>query len=66
MISAEVEYRIAFYFFRIYLPEEVMLQIVDRLIPTCICSEDEDLDHDELVRWAVDIIDEQLEDKRFK
>jgi hypothetical protein len=66
MIPAEVEYRIAFYFYRMYLPEEVMLQVVDRLLPTCIWSEDEDLDHDELVRWAVNIIDEQLEDKRFK
>lgn len=39
MIPAEVEYRIAFYFYRMYLPEEVMLQVVDRLLPTCIWSE---------------------------
>ncbi|GAB2550278.1 hypothetical protein [Gracilibacillus alcaliphilus] len=66
MIPAEVEYRIAYYFFRMYLPDEVRFQIEDRLLPTCMWSEEEDLDHDELVRWAVEIIDEQLEDKRFK
>ena len=66
MIPAEVEYRIAFYFYRMYLPDEVMFQIEVRLLPTCIWSEDEDLDQDELVRWAIEIIDEKLEDKRFK
>ncbi|MDR7239161.1 hypothetical protein [Neobacillus drentensis] len=28
--------------------------------------EEVDLDFDELVRWALEIIDEQLEDKRFR
>jgi hypothetical protein len=32
-----------------YLPDEAMIQIEDRLLPTCIWSEEEDLDHDELV-----------------
>ncbi|MFD2751778.1 hypothetical protein ACFSUM_15405 [Virgibacillus siamensis] len=66
MIPIEVENRIANYFFRMYLPDEVMFQIEDRLLPTCIWSEEEDLDHDELVRWAIKIIDEQLEDKHFR
>src|SRR5690625_5041115 len=47
-------------------PLEEEMTIEDRLLPTCIWSEDEDLDHDELVRLAVEIIDEQLEDKHFK
>lgn len=66
MIPIEVENRIAKYFFRMYLPDEVMNQIEDRLLPPCIWSEEEDLDHDELARWAIEIIDEQLEDKRFR
>ncbi|GGK07513.1 hypothetical protein GCM10007063_32510 [Lentibacillus kapialis] len=66
MIPIEVENRIAYYFFRMYLPDEVMFKIEDRLLPTCIWSEEEDLDHDELVRWAIEIIDQQLEDKQFR
>ncbi len=36
MIPVEVENRIAKYFFQMYLPDEVLLQIEDRLLPTCI------------------------------
>ena len=38
----------------------------EKLLSFCIWIEDEDIDHDELVRWAIDIIDNQLEDKRFR
>lgn len=66
MIPTEVENRVAKYFFHRYLPEEVMMKIEDRLLTTCVWDEEEDLDIDELVRWAIEIIDEQLEDKRFR
>lgn len=66
MIPIEVENRIAKYFFRLYLPDEVMIQIEGKLLPSCIGSEEEHLDHDELVRWAIEIIDEQLEEKRSR
>lgn len=66
MIPEEVENRIAKYFFHNYLPDEVMLEIEDKLLPPCIYTEKEGLDFDELVRWALEIIKEQLEDKSFK
>lgn len=66
MIPIEVEIRIANYFFHRYLPEEVMIKIVDRLLVSYVWNEEEDLDFDELVSLAIEIIDEQLEDKRFK
>ncbi len=43
-----------------------MMKIVDRLLTACVCDEEEDLDFDELVRWAIEIMDKQLEDKRFR
>lgn len=66
MIPSEVENRIAKYFFHMYLPGEVMMKVEDRLFPSCIWTEEENLDHDELVRWAIDIIDKQLEGKSFR
>lgn len=66
MIPTEVENRIAKYFFHRYLPEEVMTKIVDRLLIPCVWDEEEDLDFNELVSWAIEIIDKQLEDKRFR
>jgi hypothetical protein len=66
MIPTEVENRVAKYFFHRYLPEEVMMKIVDRLLTACVWDEEDDLDFDELVRWAIEIIDEELEDKRFR
>jgi len=42
-----------------------MIKIVDRLL-TCVWDKEEDLDFNKLVRWAIEIIDEQLEDKRFR
>lgn len=49
-----------------YLPDDVMIKIEDKLLPSCIWTEEENLDYDELVRWAIDIIDSQLENKRFR
>ncbi|WP_147533022.1 hypothetical protein [Bacillus marasmi] len=66
MIPIEVENRIAKYFFHRYLPNEVMNQVESKLLSSCICARDEDLNLDELVRWAIEIIDKELENKRFK
>ncbi|MBP3040965.1 hypothetical protein J9303_15885 [Bacillaceae bacterium Marseille-Q3522] len=66
MIPIEVENRIAKYFFHLFLPHEVMIKIEDKLLPTCIWTEEEDLDYNELVRWAIEIIDRQLENKKFR
>ncbi|MBL4951663.1 hypothetical protein JK635_05330 [Neobacillus sp. YIM B02564] len=66
MIPTEVENRVAKYSFHRFLPEEVMVKIVDRLLTACVWDEEEDLDFDELVRWAIEIIDEELEDKRIR
>lgn len=57
MIPSEVENRIARYFLHRYLPDEVMIEVEDRLLPSCIWNEEENLDHDELVHWAIEIID---------
>ncbi|WP_183041249.1 hypothetical protein [Salipaludibacillus neizhouensis] len=54
MIPEEVENRIAKYFFHNYLPDEVMMEIVDKLLPPCIYTEEEDLDIDELILWAIE------------
>lgn len=66
MIPEEVEIRIARYFFHKYLPDEVMQEVEEQLLPPCIWTDEEKLDHDELVRWALEIIDERLDGKRFK
>lgn len=36
------------------------------LLPSSIWTEEKDLDYDELVRRAIEIIDRQLENKRFR
>lgn len=66
MIPTEIENRVAKYFFHMYLPEEIMIEIEDRLLPPCLWNEEEELDYDELVRWAIEIIDRQLENRRFR
>ncbi len=67
MIPIEVENRIATYFFHRFLPEEVMDQIVELLLPLCLeADKEEDLDRDDLVRQAVTIIEARLEGKSFK
>ncbi len=49
MIPIGVENRIANFFFHRYLPEEVMIKIVDGLLTPCIQNDEVDLDFDELV-----------------
>lgn len=65
MIPEEVENRIARYFFHRYLPDEVMAEVEEELIQACVWTEEEDLDHDELVRSAIAIIETHLEDDNF-
>lgn len=66
MIPIEVENRIAKHFFHTYLPDEVMMEVENRLLPHCVWCEEENLDHNELVRWAIEIIDRELENKRIR
>lgn len=67
MIPIEVENRIAKYFFHHFLPEEVMEQLIELLLPLCLeADEEDDLDKDELVRQAVLLIEARLEGKIFK
>jgi hypothetical protein len=66
MIPSEVENRIARFFLHMYLPDEVRMKVEERLLPSCILNEEEDLDQDELVRWAIEVIDKQLGNKRFR
>ncbi|WOV88678.1 hypothetical protein QWT69_06110 [Sporosarcina oncorhynchi] len=66
MIPVEVENRIAKYFFHNYLPEEIMDEIIDVLIPQCLNVEEEDIDHDELVMDAVLILLALLDEKSIK
>lgn len=66
MIPRAVENRIARYFLHMYLPDMVLQAVEEKLLPSCIWNEEEDIDQDELVRWAIEIIDQELRDKRFK
>lgn len=66
MIPEIVELRIARYFFHMYLPEEVMHEVEEKLLSFCIWTDEKELDDDELVRWALEIIDRQLDGKYFK
>lgn len=66
MIPEKVELRIARYFFHMYLPSNVMRNVEKKLLPPCIRMDEEELDLDELVRWAIEIIDKQLDGKSFK
>lgn len=67
MIPIEVEYRIAVFFFHNYLPKDIMMQVEEALIHPCLEAEkEEDLDHDELVWMAIDMIKGQLEGKSLK
>ncbi|WP_088051624.1 hypothetical protein [Virgibacillus dakarensis] len=66
MIPVEVENRIAKYFFHNYLPGEIMWEVEERLLEVCIWEDEKNLDHDELVNWALDIISKQLDGKSFK
>ncbi|MGP9043894.1 hypothetical protein [Cytobacillus kochii] len=66
MIPLEVENRIARDFLHMYLPDEVQKALEEKLLPSCIWNDEEDIDEEELVRWAIEIIDKELRDKRFK
>ena len=67
MIPEEVKNRIAKYFFHNYLPDEIMYELVDLLIPQCLNVEDEnDLDQDRLVTEAVLILRGRLDGKSIK
>ncbi len=66
MIPEEVELRIARYFFHNYLPDEIMWEVEEKLLAACIWEDEKDLDHDELVNWALDIISKKLDGKHFK
>ncbi|MEZ7172931.1 hypothetical protein [Sporosarcina sp. OR05] len=65
MIPSEVDRRLAWYVYNRYLPVKVKEEIIDKLLPVCIWEDEEDLDHDELVRWAVEIIDEHFDDREL-
>lgn len=67
MIPEEVENRIAKYFFHHYLPDEIMYELIDLLIPQCLNVEDEeDIDQDALTFEAVLILQDRLEGKSMK
>lgn len=67
MIPIDVEHRIASYFFHRYLPEEVLIELERVLLPLCLMVENEDeMDKDELVEIALEIIENQLEGKQFR
>lgn len=62
-----MENRIARYFFHNYLPEEIMYELIDLLIPQCLNVENEgNIDQDALVLEAVLILQERLEGKSIK
>jgi hypothetical protein len=65
MIPSEVENRIARYFMHMYLPDEVGWQLKKDYY-LLHWNEEENLDQDELVRWAIEIIDKQIGDKRIR
>lgn len=66
MIPEEVEIRIAKYFFHMYLPDDIMREVEEKILPPCIWLDREELDYDELVREALEIISKQLDGKQFK
>lgn len=67
MIPEEVENRIARYFFHNFLPEDLMYEIEDLLLPQCLCEEnEEDIDIDSLVYQAVIMLQDQLHGKSIK
>ena len=66
MIPIEVEYRIASYFFHRYLPEEVMVEVEERLLTAFFMDEKQRPNLEELVLWAIGFIDYQLENKSLK
>lgn len=68
MIPFDVEIRIALYFFRRYLPEEVDLNLSSILLPHYVFVEEEDEEPsaDEMVRLAIEFLDEALEEYNYE
>jgi hypothetical protein len=60
MISVEVEVRIALYYFRNYLPDEIMMEIEEKLLPFYL--EDVEPSDDDMVKLALTIIESALEE----
>jgi len=62
-----MENRIARYFFHNYLPDEIMYELIDLLIPQCLNVDGEqNIDQDALVLEAVSILQNRLEGKSIK
>ena len=61
MIPEEVENRIATYFFYRYLPDEIMEKVEEGLLTRCLEIEEEEIDMDELVLWAIRVIDDEID-----
>ncbi|PIC80709.1 hypothetical protein CSV75_02650 [Sporosarcina sp. P18a] len=61
MIPEEVENSIATYFFHRYLPDEVMEKVEIGLLTRCIGVVEEEIDMDELVLWAIRVIDDEID-----
>lgn len=59
MIPTEVEDRLARYFFHRYLPDEIMMEIENLLVPFYL--EDELPPENDMVKLAISIIDNALE-----
>lgn len=60
MISVEVEVRIALYYFRNYLQDEIMMEIEEKLLPFYL--EDVEPPDDDMVKLALSIIENALEE----
>ncbi|MCD8503231.1 MAG: hypothetical protein LRY71_18230 [Bacillaceae bacterium] len=60
MIPTEVEDRLARYFFHRYLPDEIMMEIENLLVPFYL--EDELPPENDMVKLAISIIDNALEE----
>lgn len=60
MIPTEVEDRLARYFFHRYLPDEIMMEIENLLVPFYL--EDELPPENDMVKLAISVIDNALEE----
>ena len=60
MIPSEVEDRIARYYFQRYLPDNIMMELEEKLLPFYL--EDEEPVAEDMVKLALTIIDNALED----
>ena len=59
MIPSEVEDRIARYYFQRYLPDKIMMELEEKLLPFYL--EDEEPVAEDMVKLALTIIDNALE-----